>query len=70
MNPNSSKPKITNMYVGQDLNGFELSKLRRIHYSSEHCVLYSLDNGTTWYACPVDTGKWHINDWLFMIAGR
>ena len=35
------------------------------HHRYPNTVLYSTDGGYVWQSVPVDTGKWHINDWLF-----
>jgi len=35
------------------------------HALYPNTVLYSEDGGYVWQSVPMDSGKWHINKWLF-----
>jgi len=35
------------------------------HALYPNTVLYSTDGGYVWQSVPMDSGKWHINEWLF-----
>jgi hypothetical protein len=43
----------------------EIQKVYHQHHVQCGTVLYSTDNGTTWQSVGMDSGKWHIYEWLF-----
>ncbi len=43
----------------------EIQKVYKQHNDHFGTVIYSYDGGYTWQTVPVDSGKWHIQEWVF-----
>ena len=48
----------------------EIQKVYKQFHNNYYSVLYSADNGLTFQYCPFDTGKWHINEWIFLFIEK